>query len=172
VKFKVGDKVIYPYHGVAEVTDITRRTIDGLEAIYVVFSIAARTPSRRGLMKVSIPMDRADEVGVREVVSREAAEDLLRVLSATDARVPANWSRRFKHHEQKLKTGDLFQYAEVVRNLAYRQRTTTLAAAEAAMYGTARHLVSTELAVSWSVSIEDAEARMDDALGIAVSSPS
>jgi CarD family transcriptional regulator len=165
VEFKVGDKVIYPCHGVAEVTDIATRTVDGQATTYIVFAIAERTPSRQGLMTVSVPMNRTDEVGVREVVSREDADDVLAVLSVTDMRVPANWSRRFKNHQEKLKTGDLFQYAEVVRNLANRQRTKNLAAAETAMYGTARHLVSTELAVTWSVTPEAAESRMDEALG-------
>jgi CarD family transcriptional regulator len=132
VKFKVGDKVIYPYHGVAEVTDITNRTLDGKDTTYVVFSIEPRTTTRQGPMTVSVPVDLADEVGIREVASLETADDVLEVLSVTDARVPANWSRRFKNHQEKLKTGDLFQYAEVVRNLACRQRTTNLAAAETA----------------------------------------
>jgi CarD family transcriptional regulator len=164
VKFKVGDKVIYPYHGVAEVTDITNRTLDGKDTAYVVFSIEPRTTTRQGPMTVSVPVDLADEVGIREVASLETADDVLEVLSVTDARVPANWSRRFKNHQEKLKTGDLFQYAEVVRNLACRQRTTNLAAAETAMYATARHLLSTELAVTWSISIEAAEERVDEAL--------
>jgi CarD family transcriptional regulator len=167
VEFKVGDKVIYPCHGVAEVMDIVTRTVDGHDTTYVVFSIAERTPGRHGHMTVSVPVDQADQVGVREVVSREDADEVLTVLSVTDVRVPSNWSRRFKNHQEKLKTGDLFQYAEVVRNLAHRQRTTSLAAAETAMYGTARHLVSSELAVTWSVTPEAAEARMDEALGTA-----
>lgn len=165
MKFKVGDKVVYPCHGVAEVTDIATRTVFGEETTYVVFSIAERMPGRHGMMTVSVPVNRADEVGVRQIASPEDADDVMAVLSVTDVRVPANWSRRFKNHQEKLKTGDLFQYAEVVRNLAARQQTKSLAAAETAMYGTARHLLSTELAVTWSISQEAAEARVDEALG-------
>jgi CarD family transcriptional regulator len=171
VDFNVGDKVVYPCHGVAEVTEIATRSVGGDESTYVVFAIAERTPTRHGFMTVAVPVSRADEVGVREVASREDADDVLAVLSVTDVRMPSNWSRRFKNHQQMLKTGDLFQYAEVVRNLAHRQRTTSLAAAETAMYGAARHLVSTELAVTWSVTPEAAEARMDEALGIADAAP-
>jgi CarD family transcriptional regulator len=172
VEFNVGDKVVYPCHGVAEGTDIATRTVFGEETTYVVFSIAERMPGRHGLMTVSVPVSRAAEVGVRQIASREDADDVLAVLSVTDVRVPANWSRRFKNHQEKLKTGDLFQYAEVVRNLAARSQNKSLAAAETAMYGTARHLLSTELAVTWSISQEAAEARVDEALGASVTAMS
>lgn len=166
----VGDRVVYPYHGVAEVTSISARTVNGHEQIYVQFSVEPRTLSGHRTMSVSVPIDLVDEVGVREVATRETADDVLEVLAVTDVRVPSNWSRRFKNHQEKLKTGDLFQYAEVVRNLARRQQTTTLAAAERAMYGTARHLLSTELAVTWSVTTDAAEARVDEAINGAVTS--
>ncbi len=79
-------------------------------------------------------------------------------------RVPSNWSRRFKNHQEKLKSGDVYECAEVVRNLAIRQRTATLSTAEKSMYAKARHILISELAVSWQVSDEDAEARVDAAL--------
>jgi CarD family transcriptional regulator len=81
-------------------------------------------------------------------------------------RVPANWSRRFKNHQEKLKSGDVYQCAEVVRNLASRLRTAQLSAAEQSMYAKARYILISELAVSWDTDEETAEARIDDVLGL------
>jgi CarD family transcriptional regulator len=81
--------------------------------------------------------------------------------------VPSNWSRRFKNHQEKLKSGDVYQHAEVVRNLAMRQRTASLSTAEKSMYANARHILISELAVSWGTDDVKAEARVDEALGLA-----
>lgn len=169
MKFNVGDKVVYPCHGVAEVTRIAARSIGGDDVDCVVFTIEGRGEGHQRPLIVSLPVDRAAEVGVRPVASTEDAGDVLELLAMTNVRMPANWSRRFKNHQEKMKSGDLFQYAEVVRNLAFRQRTASLAAAETAMYASARHLLSSELAVTWSVTPVEAQERMDDALGIGVS---
>ena len=75
-----------------------------------------------GEMTVSVPLDSVDKVGVRMPVSGDELEDLVAVLSKPDPRVPSNWSRRFKNHQEKLKSGDVYQVAEVVRNLAARNR--------------------------------------------------
>ncbi len=165
MEFSVGDKVIYPCHGVAEVTDVAVRTVAGNDVECVVFAIAGRDEGHQRPLTVSVPVHRAREVGVRPVATHEDAGDVLALLAVTDVRMPTNWSRRFKNHQEKMKSGDLFQYAEVVRNLAFRQRTTNLANAETAMYAAARHLLSSELAVTWSVTKVEAEERMDDALG-------
>lgn len=166
MSFKVGSKVVYPAHGVAEVTKREPRTVEGKKVTYLVFSLPQRGWSTHGGMTVSVPEDRLEEVGVRCAASAEDADDVLKVLAVADARVPANWSRRFKNHQEKLKSGDVFQCAEVVRNLANRQRTSKLSAAETSMYANARHLLISELAVSWGVEQDQAEIRVDEALGI------
>ncbi len=79
-------------------------------------------------------------------------------------RVPSNWSRRFKNHQEKLKSGDVYQVAEVVRNLAARNRDASLSAAERTMYERARVNLISEIAPALKVSSEDAEAYLDDAL--------
>ena len=166
MSFPVGSKVVYPAHGVAEVLGSERRTIDGEKVQCLIFSLPQRGWSTRGGMTVSVPESRVDDVGIREAVSVEDADDVLKVLAVTDARVPSNWSRRFKNHQEKLKSGDVFQCAEVVRNLANRQRSGKLSTAETSMYANARHLLASELAVSWGIDHDAAEERVDGALGI------
>jgi CarD family transcriptional regulator len=86
------------------------------------------------------------------------------VLAKADPRVPSNWSRRFKNHQEKLKSGDVYQVAEVVRNLAARNRDASLSAAERTMYERARVNLISEIAPALKVSTEDAESYLDDAL--------
>ena len=162
--FKVGTKVVYPSHGVAEIVGRESRSIDGEDVSCIVLSVPPRGWGAAGAMRVSVPEARASEVGVREAISAEDAAEVLDVLAVTNARVPANWSRRFKNHQEKLKSGDVYECAEVVRNLARRLQSGSLSSAETSMYAHARHILISELAVSWKVDDEEAESRVDHAL--------
>jgi CarD family transcriptional regulator len=110
-------------------------------------------------------------VGVRPPVSKSELEDLRSVLSKADPRVPANWSRRFKNHQEKLKSGDVYQVAEVVRNLAARDRDSALSAAEKTMYDRARINLISEISPALKVSPEAAEVWLDNALEQGVLKP-
>jgi CarD family transcriptional regulator len=121
-------------------------------------------PGVAGGLTLAVPEDRAIALGVREAMSPEEATEVLRVLSVRDTHVPANWSRRFKNHQEKLKSGDAYQCAEVVRNLAARLRESGLSAGEQTMYSKARVILTSELAVSWNVDDDAANARVDGAL--------
>jgi CarD family transcriptional regulator len=164
VVFEVGSKVVYPSHGVAEIVGREDRTIDGEKLTCLVLAVKERGWGTLGGMRVSLPESRAEDLGVRAAISEEDADEVLDVLAVQNVRVPSNWSRRFKNHQEKLKSGDIYECAEVVRNLAVRQRTAKLSTAETSMYAKARHILISELAVSWQVSDEDAEARVDAAL--------
>ena len=93
------------------------------------------------------------------------------MLVKPDPRVPSNWSRRFKNHQEKLKSGDVYQVAEVVRNLAARNRDASLSAAERTMYDRARINLISEIAPALKVSAEEAERYLDDALAKGVLKP-
>jgi CarD family transcriptional regulator len=166
VKFKIGTKVIYPSHGVAQIVGRETRRINDEDITYLVLSVPERGWGTTGNMTVSVPEARAEDLGVRTAVSEEEAAEVLEVLAVTDARVPSNWSRRFKNHQEKLKSGDVYEHAEVVRNLAIRQRNASLSTAEQSMYANARHVLISELAVSWRVDDTEAEARVDAVLGL------
>jgi len=162
VAFDVGSRVVYPVHGVADIVGRERRTIDGETLTYLVLTIPG--PIRSDHLTLLVPEDKALEIGVREAVSAEDAADVLAVLSVREPRIASNWSRRFKNHQEKLRSGDVYECAEVVRNLALRQRDRPLAPAETAMYQKARHALISELAVTWGVSDDAAADRVDGAL--------
>ncbi len=122
-------------------------------------------------MTLSIPVDQISTVGVRPPVSSSELQDLVSVLAKADPRVPANWSRRFKNHQEKLKSGDVYQFAEVVRNLAARDRDSALSAAEKTMYDRARVNLISEIQPALRVTTEEAELYLDKALEKGVLKP-
>ena len=140
VKFKKGDTVIYPQHGACIVQGTKKMEAFGATQEYLILRTVINE------MTLSVPTLKTDEVGVRPPVNADELEDLVSVLSKPDPRVPSNWSRRFKNHQEKLKSGDVYQVAEVVRNLAARNRDASLSAAERTMYDRARINLISEIA--------------------------
>jgi len=165
VVFKKGDTVIYPQHGACIVHGIKKMKAFGSTQEYLILKTVINE------MTLSVPTSRASEVGVRPPVSPDELEDLVSVLAKADPRVPSNWSRRFKNHQEKLKSGDVYQVAEVVRNLAARNRDASLSAAERTMYDRARINLISEIAPALKVTTEEAEAFLDDALAKGVLKP-
>ena len=167
MKFKKGDTVIYPQHGACKVIAIRKEDPlnTGKPQDYLILEAVI------GEMRLMVPMAKVDDVGVRPPVSPDELEDLVAVLAKADPRVPSNWSRRFKNHQEKLKSGDVYQVAEVVRNLASRNRDASLSAAERTMYDRARVNLISEIAPALKVTPEEAEAYLDEALAKGVLKP-
>jgi CarD family transcriptional regulator len=158
VKFKKGETVIYPQHGACVVQGTKKMEFFGEKQEYLILKTVINE------MTLKVPIDKTDDVGVRPPVSADELEDLVSVLAKPDPRVPSNWSRRFKNHQEKLKSGDVYQVAEVVRNLAARNRDASLSAAERTMYERARVNLISEISPALKVSAEAAEEYLDDAL--------
>ena len=111
-----------------------------------------------GDLTLEVPADNAEEVGLREVINDEEVEEVFAVLRKKEARMPTNWSRRFKNHVEKLKSGDIYQVAEVVRNLSIRDKDKGLSAGEKRMLTKARQILVSELTFAIGVTEEEAEA--------------
>ena len=158
MSFDVGDKVVYPHHGAAVVE--SRESIEafGEKRDYLVLRLSY------GDLTLKVPADGTDEVGLREVINNEEVEEVFAVLRKKEARMPTNWSRRFKNHVEKLKSGDVYQVAEVVRNLSIRDKDKGLSAGEKRMLQKARQILVSELTFAINVSEEEAEQKLNDAL--------
>ncbi|MDE0195289.1 MAG: CarD family transcriptional regulator, partial [bacterium] len=98
MSYDVGDRVVYPHHGAAVIERREMREAFGTETEYLVLRMA------HGDMTVAVPADKLDDVGVRWPISADEVEDLFEVLRKRDVHEPANWSRRFKNHQEKLKS--------------------------------------------------------------------
>jgi CarD family transcriptional regulator len=159
VPFKVGDKVVYPHHGAAVIEGTDTITMpDGTKSKYFVLRMT------HGDLLLKVPTDRAEDIGMRYPISKEDVEDVFEVLAKKDVREPTNWSRRFKNHQEKLKSGDVYQVAEVVRNLALRDADKGLSAGEKSMFVKARQVLVSELAFALNISEDTALERLNKTL--------
>jgi CarD family transcriptional regulator len=158
MSFDVGDKVVYPHHGAAVVERRELKEVFGESREYLVLRLAY------GDLTLMVPADNTDEVGLREVINDEEVEEVFAVLRKKEARMPTNWSRRYKNHVEKLKSGDIYQVAEVVRNLSLRENEKGLSAGEKRMLAKARQILVSELTFAINVDQEAAEQKLDEAL--------
>ena len=156
--FKVNDKVVYPHHGAAVVESKERLEMFGEEKEFLVLRMT------HGELTLKVPADKAEEIGMRYPISVEDVEDVFEVLAKKDVREPTNWSRRFKNHQEKLKSGDVYQVAEVVRNLALREADKGLSAGEKSMFVKARQVLVSELAFALDITEEAALERLEKTL--------
>jgi CarD family transcriptional regulator len=159
MSFEVGDIVVYPHHGAAVVERREKREVFGEIREYLVLRLAYGDP-----LVLMVPADNTDEVGLRDVINGEEVEEVFAVLRKKEAHMPANWSRRYKNHVEKLKSGDIYQLAEVVRNLSIREKENHLSTGEKRMLARARQILVSELTFAIGVSEEEAEKKLDDAL--------
>lgn len=157
--FAAGDKVAYPYHGATLIERVETVEMLGAEREYLVLRYDDLHLTLR------VPSDQASSVGLREVIDDVEVEDVLAVLGRQDVRLPSNWSRRYKNHVEMLKSGDVYQLAEVVRNLSHRQRDKALSAAEKRMLDTAERLLVSELCLALSEDSDQIKVRLEAALG-------
>ena len=156
--FGKGDAIIYPQHGAGKIVDVQTRTVGDAERDYFVVDLELQE------LRVWVPVDEAEEIGVRGPTSKDELEDLFDLLSDHDVRIPANFSRRMKNNQRRMNDGDVWQLAEVVRNLAVRRARKHLSPSEKTLYLHARSLLVAELALSMGVKTEKAEAALDERL--------
>ncbi|MFT4745592.1 MAG: CarD family transcriptional regulator [Nitriliruptoraceae bacterium] len=140
--YSVGDTVVYPHHGAAIVESTEKRELHGEPCDYLVLRMTY------GDLTLLVPASTCHEVGIRDVVSGEEVERVLDVLREEDAEKKGSWSRRFKSNFEKLRSGDIYQVAEVVRNLSTRDSDKGLSAGERRMLAKAKEILLSELSVA------------------------
>jgi CarD family transcriptional regulator len=158
LSFRVGDKVVYPHHGAAIIQGLEEKELYGEKKQYFVLRLAY------GDLTLMVPADNTEEVGIRDVIARKELDKVFKVLKAKECRMPSNWSRRFKTHVEKLRSGDIYQVAEVVRNLARRENEKGLSAGEKRMLSRARQILVSEVTFAADVNEEEAEKMLDKVL--------
>ena len=156
--YKVGDKVVYPHHGAGKVLKKEKKEVLGDTREYLTIKILHND------MTVMVPTDSADRAGLRRVIGEEAVERVLSVLRDDVSQMPKNWNRRFKHNRDKMKTGDIYELAEVVRNLAIRDFQKGLSTGEKQMFTRAKKILSSELMYALDKDEDKAEEYLDQLL--------
>jgi CarD family transcriptional regulator len=154
--YKVGDHVVYPHHGAGKVLKKEKKEVLGEKREYLTIQILHND------MTVMVPCENASRAGLRRVIGEEAVKKVLSVLRDDVSQMPKNWNRRFKHNREKIKTGDVFELAEVVRNLAIRETEKGLSTGEKQMYTRAKKILASELMYALEMDEEGAENHLDE----------
>jgi CarD family transcriptional regulator len=158
IEFEIGDNVVYPHHGAGQVLKKELKKMFGEEREYLTIKILHND------MTVMVPCENAGVAGLRRVIDEETVKKVLAVLEDELSEMPKNWNRRFKHNRDKIKTGDIYELAEVVRNLAIREHDKGLSTGEKQMFTRAKKILASELMYALEKSEDDAEAYLDDLL--------
>ena len=148
--FEVGDKVVYPHHGAGTVVKKEKREILGQTREYLTIQILHND------MTVNVPVENAEQVGLRTVIDEDLVNTVVKALTAGESEMPKNWNRRFKHNRDKMKTGDIFELAEVVKNLSLRDHEKGLSTGEKQMFVKAKKILASELMYAKAVDEEEA----------------
>ena len=154
--FKVGDKIVYPMHGAGTIESIEEREILGEKQKYYIMRMPV------GDIKVMVPTKNAELIGVRDVIDGNVAESVLEVLGAEPTDMSSNWNKRYRDNQDKMKSGDICEVADVVRNLTFRQKAKGLATGEKKMLTNAKQILISELVLAESMTKEQVESLIDE----------
>jgi CarD family transcriptional regulator, regulator of rRNA transcription len=156
--FGEGDNVVYPHHGAGVVLKKETKDLLGEKRDYLTIKILHND------MTVMVPCENAHRAGLRRVIAGEEVEKVIDVLTGDVSDMPKNWNRRFKYNREKIKTGDVFELAEVVRNLAIREWEKGLSTGEKQMYTRAKKILASEFMYALGKDEDGAEAYLDELL--------
>lgn len=148
--FSVGDKIVYPMHGAGTIDSIEEKDILGEKQSYYILKM----PSN---VKVMIPTAKAEEVGVRNIIDKQSAEKVFTVLSQDETEMEKNWNKRYRDNMDKMKSGDIYEIADVVRNLSFKQKEKGLSTGEKKMLNNAKQILVSELVLAEHASQEEVE---------------
>ena len=156
--FQIGDKVVHPMHGAGIVDSIVQKKVNGVMREYYVLKLPVRA------MVVMVPTENCEEIGVRPIVDREQADRVLAAIPDIQVEMTQNWNRRYRENMERIKSGDLFEVARVVKGLMLRDVQKGLSTGERKMLHSARQILISELVLSKSLSYEAMEEALDHAL--------
>ena len=155
-QFAVGDKAVYPVHGVAEVVALEQRDIGGSKTPVYILKILDTG------MKIMLPKANAGSVGLRDLITSKQVKEVLSILRSRDIpRDTQTWNRRYREYMEKIKTGSVFEIAEVLRDLSVLRYSKELSFGERKMLETARGLLTKELALAKGVGEDKMGAEID-----------
>ena len=153
--FEIGDNIVYPNHGAGTIVDVEEKEILGETKQYYIMKLPI------GEMRVMIPKDNAEDIGLRDIIDKEVVPNVYKVLKQEQSEMSQNWNRRYRANSEKIKTGDIFEVAEVVRNLTIRDIVKGLSTGEKKMLSNARQILISELVLTEEKEEEEIREKID-----------
>ena len=159
VMFKVGDKIVYPMHGAGVIETIEERSVlDEKQSYYII-----KMP---GEVKVMVPTSKAEEIGVRNIIDKETAGKVINVLEQDCTEMSMKWNKRYRDNVEKIKSGNVFEVADIVRNLSFKQKDKGLSTTEKKMLLNAKQILVSELMLAESKQKDEIETLIEDKINI------
>ena len=157
--FNVGDKIVYPMHVAGTIDAIEEKDILGEKQSYYILKMPWE-------VKVMVPTAKAEEVGVRNIIDKESAEKVIGVLEKDETAMDKNWNKRYRDNMEKMKSGDIYEVADVVRNLSFKQKEKGLSTGEKKMLNNAKQILVSELVLAEHASQEEVEQLVENKINI------
>ena len=157
IMFNVGDYIVYPMHGAGTVDAIEEKNILGEKQSYYIIKMP-------GEVKVMVPTSKAEEVGVRGIIDKNSAQRVFKILEEDETEMSQNWNKRYRDNMEKMKSGDIYEIADVVRNLTFKQKEKGLSTGEKKMLLNARQILISELVLVESAPQDEVENLVDNTM--------
>ncbi len=152
--FNIGDKIVYPMHGAGTIDSIEEKDILGEKLSYYIL----RMP---GEVKVMVPIKNAEQVGVRAIIDTGSADKVFKILEQDETEMNKNWNKRYRDNMDKLKSGDIYEIADVVRNLSFKKKEKGLSTGENKMLTNAKQILVSELVLAKHSNEDEIEEMVD-----------
>ena len=156
----IGDKIVYPMHGAGEITEIEENEVGGVKNSYYIMRLPV------GNMKLMLPVDKVEEVGLRELITPAQVEEVISVLQAESEPLQGSWNKRYHMNLERLKTGSILDAATVARNLTRQNSKRKVSSGEKKLLDLSRQILITELVYVCDKSPEEITAWVDEQIGI------
>ena len=153
--FNVGDYIVYPMHGAGTIDAIEEKDILGEKQSYYILKMP-------GEVKVMVPTSKAEQIGVRNVIDKTSADKVFEILEEDQTEMSMNWNKRYRDNMDKMKSGDIYEVADVVRNLSFKQKEKGLSTGEKKMLINAKQILVSELVLAEHSSYEEMEGIVDN----------
>lgn len=157
--FNIGDKVVYPMHGAGIIEGIEEKNVLGEKQNYYIIKMP-------GDVKVMVPTAKANDVGVRDIIDSDTANKVFKVLETSSTEMSASWNKRYRDNMDKIKSGDIYEVADVVRNLSFKQKEKGLSTGEKKMLLNAKQILVSELTLAENSKKEEIEEMVNSKIDI------
>ena len=158
--YNVGDKIVYPMHGAGVIESIEEKEVLGQKQNYYIVKMPI------GDMKVMIPIEHTCEIGIREIIDKKEVEKVLSVFCKAENNINSNWTKRYRENMVKIKSGNIYEVADVVRSLMLRDKQKGLSTGERKMLCSAKQILISELVLAEGADQKDIEKMINEYIGI------
>ncbi len=160
--FNIGDKVVYPMHGAGIIEGVEEKEILGETREYYILKLPLKN------MKVLLPVDNVEALGLRSIIDEQDVKSVFAVLEEDISAMPQNWNRRYRSNMEKVKSGDIYEVADVVRNLMLMDKEKGLSTGERKMLASSKQILVSELCLAKKTDDQEILQMIDSALEVEV----